>query len=267
MQRLATTLIALSLTALANAFSVSPMVSDFDPNTPRSQQVFVLSNPTDKEKPVEISVAKPILAEDGTETMDIGNGEENFLIIPQQFVLPPNSKRSVKVFYVGDPKQEEDTYRFIFKELPVDLAADENLPEGESSFNMRIVMQYNTRVWVTPGGLKEKLDITGFEKIDIPAPEIATAETDSETPETTSLKPMLRFTVANTGPAHGYIRYPKISIVKKDGSRFELGKESLQYVSGQVVFPHTEKEFKIDWLDEFPDLNEIDRIDMKTARR
>ncbi len=266
MKRLTIFLIAFALPSLVHAFSVSPMVANFDPNTTRSQQIFVLSNSTDREQPIEIAVAKPVLDENGVESMEMGVGEDDFLIIPQQFVLPPNSKRSVKIFYVGSQRQEEDTYRFVFKELPVDLDQQEVLPEGESSFNMHIVMQYNTRIWLTPGGLKEELAITDFEKIDMPTPASVQADSDDAI-ETIPVKPMLRFTVANSGPAHGYIRYPKISLVKKDGSRFDLDKESLQFVSGQVVFPGSEKEFKIDWLDEFPKIQEIARIDLKTARR
>ncbi|MBK1879826.1 fimbrial biogenesis chaperone [Pelagicoccus mobilis] len=265
MKRLALTLTSFLLPAIAHAFSVSPMVADFDPNTTRSQQVFVLSNQSDQEKPIEITVAKPTVGEDGVESMEVGNGEDEFLIIPQQFVLPPNSKRSVKAFYVGDPREKEDTYRFIFKELPVELPR-EALPEGENSFSMQIVMQYNTRVWLTPGHLKEELSIKDFGKLEEPSPTVATAD---ETPQDqiVSTKPMLRFTVANTGAAHGYIRYPKIALVKHDGSRFELSKDSLQFVSGQVVFPHSEKEFKVDWSEEFPRIDEIARIDMKTIRR
>ncbi|EDY81620.1 hypothetical protein VDG1235_1238 [Verrucomicrobiia bacterium DG1235] len=271
MKRLAITLLAILAPALGHAFSVSPMVANFDPNTTRSQQVFVLSNTTDREKPIEISIAKPVVDENGIETMDIGNGEDEFLIIPQQFVLPPNSKRSVKAFYVGDPRDAEDTYRFIFKELPVELAQEEELPEGESSFSMRIVMQYNTRIWLTPGGFQDELAITDFGKVDVPAPaktEVKEQALENE-PDATPvpLKPMLRFTVANTGPAHGYIRYPKISLVKKDGRRFDLSKESLQFVSGQVVMSSSEKEFKINWLDEFPEIKDIERIDISTVKR
>lgn len=265
MKRLAIILATLALPGLIHAFSVSPMVADFDPNTTRSQQVFVLSNPSDQEKPIEITIAKPIIGEDGIETMDIGNGEDEFLIIPQQFVLPPNSKRSVKAFYVGDQREAEDTYRFIFRELPVELPAEE-LPEGESSFNMQIVMQYNTRIWLTPGHLEEELSIKEFGKLEQPTPASASSD-PAENQQVVSTKPILRFTVANTGSAHGYIRYPKISLVTHSGSRFELSKDSLQFVSGQVVFPQSEKEFHVDWKEEFPKIEEIARIDMKTIRR
>ncbi|MDQ8202044.1 fimbria/pilus periplasmic chaperone [Pelagicoccus sp. SDUM812003] len=270
MKRLAlTSLLAILVSSFAHAFSVSPMVADFDPNAPRSQQVFVLTNASDQEKPVEITVAKPLLDENGVETMDIGNGEDEFLIIPQQFVLPPNARRSVKVIYVGDPRETEDTYRIVFKELPVDLAQDEVLPEGESSFSMRIVMQYNTRIWLTPSGLEDELAITRFDKYEMPSPDSVSLPDERNENATTDSQtiPMLRFTVANTGPAHGYIRYPKISLVTKAGNRYELDKEDLQYVAGQVVMKESQKEFKIRWQDDFPDIVDIERIDLVTKKR
>ena len=66
-------------------------------------KVFVLENKSNKDTPVEVVVVKPIIGEDGGEVLEMGNGEDLFLILPQQLVLPASSKRSVKVLYVGDP--------------------------------------------------------------------------------------------------------------------------------------------------------------------
>ena len=261
MKRPALILFALAFQSLALAFSVSPMVAEFDPNKPRSQQVFVLSNPTDQEKPIEISVGKPIIGADGLETLEVGNGENEFMIIPQQFVLPPNSKRSVKVFYVGEPRQEEDSYRILFKELPVELPEDNSLQQGESSFSMRIVMQYHTRIWLTPAGLEENLSIKDFQKVDMSDAPSATAEA---TEEGHNKVPMLRLTVANTGQKHGYLRYPEINLVCKDGYTYKIGKETLEPVSGQVVMKDSEKQFNIRWQDDFPPFSDVERITLKT---
>ncbi len=259
-------LAALNAWTVLLAFNVNPMVAEFDPNKPRAQQVFVLSNTSEKEKPIEVVVVKPRLNENGAEVMDIGVGEDQFLIVPQQFVLPPNSRRSVKVFYVGDPRDEEDTYRILFKELPVALADQAELPEGESAFNMSIVMQYYTRVWLTPTGLKEDLKVTAFDKFDMPAPiEQSLAATEPAVPIPTA--PKLRFTVANLGQRHGYLRYPTFQLVQRDGAVFTLPDESIDQVSGQVVLKGSEKEFKIDWQPSFPDIADIAEIRLKTAKR
>ena len=58
------------------------MVSEFDPNAAQSQQVFVLENKADSDVPIEIVVAKPTIGPDGLERLDIGNGEDLFLILP-----------------------------------------------------------------------------------------------------------------------------------------------------------------------------------------
>ena len=251
----------------AFAFSVSPMVVEFDPNAPRAEQVFVLTNPSDTERPIEISVAKPFEDENGIETLDKGNGEDDFLIIPQQFILPPNSRRSVKVFYVGKPRQEEDTFRILFKELPVEILAEE-LPEGESSFSMNIVMEYHTRVWLTPRGLKENLALTEFEKIEMEAPKTLKrqgAEIDQQEP--VELVPMLRLTVANTGERHGYIRNPVIRLVSKNGSVYTLNNQQIEPISGQVVFKDSSKSFKIRWDESFPEFEELENITLTTTVR
>lgn len=252
-----------------HAFNVNPMVAEFDPNKPRSQQVFVLTNTTEKEKPIEVAVVKPRIDENGAEIMDIGVGEDQFLIVPQQFVLPPNSRRSVKVFYVGQPLNEEDTYRILFKELPVKLA-EEDLPQGESTFNMSIVMQYYTRVWLTPSGLKEDLKVTSFDKFDMPAPASQSLPTEGDSPAESSpvpTIPVLRLTVANEGERHGYLRYPKFDLVTRDGKVFTLPDEAIQQISGQVVLRHSSKQFAVNWDDAFPDLANVTEIRLKTAKR
>lgn len=268
--RLACALLLATVSSTAGAFSVNPMVAELDPNSPRSQQVFVLTNTTDKERPIEISVAKPQLDENGTEILVPDVGEELFLIIPQQFVLPPNSRRSVKVLYVGDPMEEEDTYRLLFKELPVALAQGETLPEGESSFNMRVVMQYYTRVWLTPSGLEERLAVSSFDKIEMETPiskTIPSQDHEAESAAPAQTMPMLAFTVSNDGLRHGYLRYPTLEFITRDGQSVKIAKDDLKNVSGQVIMKQSQKEFKIPWQASYPDPDDIAQIRLQTAKR
>ena len=82
--------ISICFSAIGYCFTVDPMVSEFDPNAAQSQQVFVLENKSDKDTPVEVLVAKPVIGENGQEVLDMGNGEDLFLILPQQLILPAN---------------------------------------------------------------------------------------------------------------------------------------------------------------------------------
>ncbi len=255
-----------SLCSIGLSFTVNPMVADFDPNAPQSQQVFVLENKTDKDTPVEILVAKPVTDENGVESLEMGNGEDLFLILPQQLVLPPNSRRSVKVMYVGDPREEEDTYRILFNEIPVEITSDETeLPEGESSFTMSVVMQYHTRVWVTPGNLKEDLKIKDFKKVSMESPK--TKYADGSESETGEPMEMLELTVSNEGEKHGYVRYPTITIMKVGGKPVVMSKEDVKSISGQVIFRNSEKTFRIPWKEEFPEIASIKDIRLETIKR
>ena len=258
--------ISLFVSTIGYSFGVNPMVAEFDPNATQSQQVFTLENRSDSDVPIEIVVAKPVIGEDGLERLEEGNGEDLFLILPQQLVLPANSKRSVKALYVGDPMDQEDTYRILFKELPVDIETpDEELAEGESSFTMKVVMQYHTRIWLTPKGLEEDLNVTGFKKVSIPAPK--TKYADGTVSDNARALDMLELTVANDGQKHGYIRYPTITMVRNAGKPIVLSRKEVENVSGQVVLKNSSKTFRIPWSDRFPELASINEIRLETIRR
>lgn len=242
------------------------MVAEFDLNAASSQQVFTLENRSDTDVPIEIVVAKPTLGEDGIERLEEGNGEDLFLILPQQLVLPANSKRSVKALYVGDPMDREDTYRILFKELPVDIETPEDeLAPGESSFTMKVVMQYHTRIWLTPKGLEENLNITDFKKVSIQAPK--TKYADGTVSEDSRDLDMLELTVANDGQKHGYIRYPTITMVRNSGKPIVLSRKEVENVSGQVVLKNSSKTFRIPWTERFPELASVNEIRLETIRR
>ena len=162
--------------------------------------------------------------------------------------------------------EEEDTYRILFNEIPVDITADQDeLPEGESSFTMMVVMQYHTRVWLTPGNLEEDLKIKDFKRISMDSPKTKYAdgsESDGGEP-----MDMLEFTVRNDGQKHGYIRYPTITIMNVGGRPIVLSKEDLRGVSGQVVFKDSEKVFRLPWKETFPELASIKEIRLETIKR
>lgn len=252
----------------AEAFSVNPMVAELDPNLPYSQQVFVLANSSLDEKAIEVVVGKPMIDENGKETLELGNGEGEFLIVPQQLALPPNARRSVKVLYVGDAREEEDTYRVIFRELPVQLpSAAGDLSEGESSFNMRVLMEYQTRVWLTPRGLEEDLRVTGFNIVEIAALKSREGETGPGSGDALKKTPMLHFTVANLGRRHGYLRHPILVLTSEDGASFRLSGKDVDRIAGQVVLKKSEKHFMIPWRDDFPAFSQIDEVRLTTGRR
>lgn len=253
---------SLAACSLAFGFSVNPMMAELDPNGARSNQIFVLSNTSDEDKPIEISVGKPYFDEAGVERLTENEGEELFLIVPQQLVLPANSRRSVKVFYVGDPMDEEDTYRILFKQVPVNLPTsdDSAVAENEARFDMKVVLQYHTRIWLTPSDLSEQLEIAGFALENVPAP---ASQSVGEPAAAEPFAPMLRLTVANTGSCHGYIRQPQLLIATRDGKTKRIQKDELRGIAGQVVLKESSKDFRLAWNGGFPPIETIESIRLK----
>lgn len=231
-------------------FSVNPMVVEIDPQGAKSQKIYVLTNPSDSPKPVEITVAKPYVDGNDIETLKHEEGEDQFLIIPQQLTLPPNSRRSVKVFYVGDPIEQEDTYRIIFRELPVHVETDPDAEATETSVDMKIVMEYQTRVWLTPGGLKEDLDVIAFQSAE----------------DEMTKKPILNLKVANNGQRHGYLKNLELLVLTNKGKKFTLSKEQIRPMLGQVLLKESEKSFVLNWESNFPEIDTISEIRIKTRK-
>lgn len=231
-------------------FSVNPMVVEIDPQATKSQKVYVLTNTSDRAKPVEISVAKPVVDENNFETLITGEGEEQFLIIPQQLTLPPNSRRSVKVFYVGDPINEEETYRIIFRELPIHMQQVEENAPTETTVDMKIVMEYQTRVWLTPGELKSELSVIEFEKSQ----------------ESTPPKPVLNLKVANNGQRHHYLKRIELLLLTNNGKKVTLAQKQIRPMLGQVLLKDSQRTFSLTWEDEYPDIESISEIRIRNLR-
>jgi P pilus assembly chaperone PapD len=238
------------------------MSVEIDPDQPNAQKLFVLSNTTDSEVPVEVRVARPVLDADGNETLEMGDGEDEFLILPQQLILPANGRRSVKVTYVGENDGTEQTYRILFRQLPVKLpdAAAEVAPT-EPTFNMQVVLEYHTRVWITPKNLKEKLAVKTFVQTEaVIAPSEQSADGMTTTATEARMQPVLQVVVANTGDKHGYIVDPRVSVVTTSGQERALSAEMTKPLVGQVVLGGRERVFNLPLKDDLPPADQISEV-------
>ena len=68
-------------------------------------------------------------------------------------ILPPQSTRSVRVQWIGDPNlKEERAYRIIAEQLPVNLSK-----EKPKSSSVKILVSYHGALFVTPPGLSQNV--------------------------------------------------------------------------------------------------------------
>ncbi len=162
---------------------------------------------------------------------------------------------------MGDPLEQEDTYRILFKQVPVPLETPENADTTETTVDMRIVLEYHTRVWLTPKGLNPNLAITEFSQGER---EVSTTdETEEGLQEKT---PTLDFTVANDGHCHGYIRHPELLLRTIDGKFISLDKDLLRPITGQIVMKEESKKFRLSWNDSLPPIHTIKNLRLKTKQ-
>lgn len=251
-----------------HAFSVNPMSVEIDPDQPNAQKLFVLSNTADKDVPVEVRVARPVMDDAGVETLEMGVGEDQFVILPQQLVLPAGGRRSVKVAYVGDNDGSEQTYRILFRQVPVDLEKpEEEAPADRPTFNMKVVLEYHTRIWITPKGLRERIGVKSFARKEAL---LAVSEQSPDGATLTAaeprLQPALELVVANSGNRHGYLLEPRATMVTQDGREIVLPDESIKPLLGQVVLAGRERTFLLPLSPVLPEAGSIREIRLSIGK-
>lgn len=262
-KRFAIPLILLLLAPVAaRAFSVNPMSVEIDPDHPNAQRLFVLTNTADADVPIEVRVARPTMDDRGGETLEMGAGEDEFVILPQQLVLPAHGRRSVKVAYVGDSDGSEHTFRILFRQVPVDLPKPSEPAAGDRpTFNMQVVLEYHTRVWITPKGLKEQIVLRKFARTEaVVAPSVQSPDRKTTSAGEPRLQPVLELVVANTGTRHGYLFTPKVTAIAANGQEVVLPDAVIKPLVGQVVLAGRERVFQLplaDALAESADIREL----------
>lgn len=136
---------------MAHAFRVSPMVYDLSPSGAQASKTIRVQNTSEEKLPIEIYAEKRIIHEDGSESRE--PADDDFLIFPPQAILEPNGVQAIRVQYIGDPAIESSKgYVVTVAQIPVDL---NNL---ESS-GVQFTFQFGTSVNIIPQGAKAKISV------------------------------------------------------------------------------------------------------------
>lgn len=131
--------------ACANAYEVIPTMVSLDEVGRGSAGVFRLNNNNPNPLTVEVSVFKRTLADDGT--FNETPAEDDFIVMPPQAYVEPGEFQIFRVRYLGtDPIAKSESYRLLFRQLPIDLAP----LEGSG---VRFLMNVGTLMFVSPPGV------------------------------------------------------------------------------------------------------------------
>lgn len=141
-------LAALFLVAMpihAEAARVSPMVLEVAPSGRNSVARIELSNPADRDFPVEVTMMRGDISEDGELTLT--PAEEDFLVFPAQIVVKPRSQQVMRVQYVGDPElAKSQIYYAAVRQIPVAFEPGQT--------QVQVVVNFNVLINVVPDGTR-----------------------------------------------------------------------------------------------------------------
>jgi fimbrial chaperone protein len=205
-----------------NAFTLTPMVVTIAPSGAQSIMTFKVTNDSDQQAAVAISVHTRIIDESGAEkNQPAGN---LFLVFPSRVVLEPNSTQNIKVQYKGSSAiTAESSFRVIAEQLPV---AFDN-PTGSG---INILLRYIASLYVAPKNVKPNVLLAS----------VVGAEKDGKLGLKVSLK--------NEGTKHALLFKSLLRIKQSTGSVLvELKGDPMSEFEGQNLLAMSKRVFFVPW--------------------
>lgn len=131
-----------TLAPVAHAFQLSPVVAALEPTGPKAEQVYLLTNSSQKPAAIQFDVTTRQQQSDGSESRQAANN--HFSVQPSQVVIPAGGTQKVRVKWQGGAVSREQAYRFIAKQMPVKL-------EQGGDISINVVMTMEGALYVKPG--------------------------------------------------------------------------------------------------------------------
>lgn len=217
-------IIILSLLPLlsVSAFQFSPINTYLSPFGADSRATFKLINQSDKPEAVNIYMASREMDIDGNEINT--NADEDFILYPSQIILMPNTMRTVRLEWIGNPEPDKElAYRIIAEQLPIDLENEENSEQVQLNINIR----YMGSVYIRPENVLP----------DIVIESIRQTETDDWGYRELLLE------VYNRGTAHRILK--DFRILLPDGT--SLDSDKVEGMNGSNILAGSRRRFLLPW--------------------
>jgi len=213
-----TGLLLLSLQSI-EAFQLSPISVSMTPSGPGAKQSFKIVNSSDKPEAVLIYMAVRDTDIDG---MEINvDAEDDFSLYPGQIILMPNTTKTIRLEWIGNPNPgRELAYRIIVEQVPI------NFEEEKPGATVNINIKYMGAVYIAPEGAEP--DIV-----------IGSAVRQEEADGTEKLVIL----VHNRGTAHSIIK--DFTIHLNDG--IKLHSSDLKGMNGSNILAGHVRRFVLPW--------------------
>lgn len=204
-------LLSLLLSFSSLAFRVEPMSAELELGSKKQYFIFVIDNPSPEPLAIQITLFKRDMNENGE---DVLTETEEIEAFPDQLIVPPTQKRSVKVSYNGSDKlTQEVAYRFIAEQLPLDLNEKKEKKSG-----LKMLLKYIAAFYVTPKEARPDVQCTLEKKV---------------------------LSCLNKGSKHQILNVRK-AVVSNKSQTINLDKNDLKEFAGENILAQKSRRFKLE---------------------
>lgn len=218
------------LSQLTFAFNLIPLSQTILVGKDNSTVIFQVENKTKEPIALEASLRMRLMDESGKEQRpEIADGK--FLIYPEQIVLKPGQKRGIKVKWLGAKVSNEQSFRIIVEQLPIDF-------KKQKKTGVKLLLKYVGALYVSQRDFESKISLKGV---------VRKGEN-------------LIFPIVNNGKQHKVLNNLKIAFRKKGQKEFFINDKALAGISGENILSNSKRVFKI----KTP--SELKTIDLSSGR-
>jgi fimbrial chaperone protein len=211
------------------AFKFSPMSASIRLDQKENRIIFNLENESLSPVAIELSLKKRVMKLDGSEDHLPLPDDSGLSVYPEQLIIPPGQRRSVRVSFAGKAPSTELAYRLIAEQLPIQLEEPDRPASG-----IRMLMRYIAAIYIDPGKTQSDVHPLSFRKE----------------------KNDLIIVLENKGNKHQLLQNVEISFVKSGSPTLDLKDDELIGILGENILANSTREFK---LSQFKQLNQLDQ--------
>ena len=194
-----------------SAYSLSPSIVELKSIGNESSAFLRLENKGIKPAAVEFTINKHSKDLDGKAIQGEDAGDD-FIIYPQQVVMMPGDEVTVQVLWVGEPALDtEQSFTMFTREIAIPHKTPV-LPDSNDKvvFDITILMNYESRIYVTPLGAKSKTIV-------------ASVKQDSSSAEPGPIEVIL----ANQGTTHQSMSKMSLAFVPLNSAGIQLKQQAI----------------------------------------
>lgn len=198
------------------AFKFSPMSQTLEMSQGQLSVQFFVENEATQPIAIQLSSATRSMKENGEEVNS--KAEDEIEIFPEQLILEPHQKRSIKVSYKGTKDIKiEKAYRIIAEQLPVELSEKKS-----KASSIKVLLRYVAALYVDPGKTESQIV---YQESKIKDKKIYVV-------------------VENKGTRHQVLTNLRIQVVQKKKEIIE--KQFLKGMNGENILAQSKRVFEIE---------------------